>query len=349
MTPDEFSLPTESDTDVIRLTKTLESVRDAVESDQTLTPKQQATATGLVFLTLCPIKQVRRLLTASDPDAESEATCEPDSWDEYAEALVQIERRLTRVLAYVDTAQPDGYCRSNSPRRKLTTALENALALRAALPEVSSESPIANDRQRARTDGDYTHVEGRGDADGRWLEYQLNRALGRWGYKADTRQQLFGLEVDVVAARREKKHEPSDWLVAQCKDWTSDPVTPKVLFRLCTVAFACRAMPILCHTTELTDTTVQLAREFEVRVLTLRDLERGALPAPHVARPTAEFREWRPPYRARDARGNLPMMFRNEPGKRFSYVPGFTPVGREADYEPIESDRDEDTHPAAGH
>jgi hypothetical protein len=41
-------------------------------------------------------------------------------------------------------------------------------------------------------------------------------------------------------------------------------------------------------------------------------------------------------------------MFRGEPGKRFSYVPGFTPVGKNADYEPIESDRDEDAHPAAG-
>jgi hypothetical protein len=107
-------------------------------------------------------------------------------------------------------------------------------------------------------------------------------------------------------------------------------------------------MPVLCHTTELTPRTEKLARELEVRVLELKDLERAELPAPQVARPTMELQEWRPQYRARDDRGSLPLMFRGEPGKRFSYVPGFTPVGKNADYEPIESDRDEDTLPTAG-
>jgi hypothetical protein len=107
-------------------------------------------------------------------------------------------------------------------------------------------------------------------------------------------------------------------------------------------------MPVLCHTTELTPRTEKLARELEVRVLELKDLERAELPAPQVARPTMELQEWRPQYRARDDRGSLPLMFRGEPGKRFSYVPGFTPVGENADYEPIESDRDEDTLPTAG-
>ncbi|RLM88680.1 hypothetical protein D3D02_11735 [Halobellus sp. Atlit-38R] len=189
------------------------------------------------------------------------------------------------------------------------------------------------------------HVGGRGPGDGRWLEYQLQRALRRWGYRVDRRQQLFSMEVDVVATREEKQQAPSDWVVGQCKDWTDDPITPATLFRLCTVAFACRAMPILCHTTELTPRTEQLARELEVRVLDLKDLERAALPAPQVAKPTTELLEWRPQYRARNDRGSLPLMFRTEPGKRFSYVPGFSPVGKDADYEPIE---DDDTHPAGG-
>ncbi|MCG1004670.1 MULTISPECIES: hypothetical protein [Halobacterium] len=157
------------------------------------------------------------------------------------------------------------------------------------------------------------------------------------------------MEIDVVATRREKQQQPSDWIVAQCKDWTDDPITPTALFRLCTVAFACRAMPVLCHTTELTPRTEKLARELEVRVLELPDLERAELPAPQIAKPTMEFREWEPQYRAREHRGMFPLMFRSEPGKRFSYVPGFKPVGNDADYEPIENDRDDDVHPAAGH
>ncbi|PHQ44498.1 hypothetical protein DJ68_18170 [Halorubrum sp. C3] len=193
------------------------------------------------------------------------------------------------------------------------------------------------------------HVGGRGNGDGRWLEYQLERALGRWGYRAATRQHLYSMEIDVVAKRKEKQQQPSDWIVAQCKDWTNDPITPTALFRLCTVAFACRAMPVLCHTTELTPRTEKLARELEVRVLDLTDLERAELPAPQVAKPTMEFREWRPQYRAREDRGSFPLMFRGEPGKRFTYVPGFKPVGKDADYEPIENDRDDDAHPAAGH
>jgi hypothetical protein len=42
-------------------------------------------------------------------------------------------------------------------------------------------------------------------------------------------------------------------------------------------------------------------------------------------------------------------MFRGGPGKRFSYVPGFAPSGKDADYEPIENNQQDDIHPAAGH
>ena len=172
----------------------------------------------------------------------------------------------------------------------------------------------------------------------------------RWGYRAETRQHLFGLEVDVVASRKPKQQKPTDWIVAQCKDWTSDTITPSTIFRLCMIAFACRAMPVLCHTTEITPRAEEIARQFEVRILDLRDLERGALPAPQVYKPTTELNEWPPQYNARVDRGTLPLMFSyGEPGKRFSYVPGFTPVGMDYGYEPIDADRDDDTHPAAGH
>ena len=44
-----------------------------------------------------------------------------------------------------------------------------------------------------------------------------------------------------------KQHDPSDWIIAQCKDWTTDPITPAKLFWLCTVAFACRDANSLSH------------------------------------------------------------------------------------------------------
>ncbi|NGM71418.1 hypothetical protein G6M89_20885 [Natronolimnobius sp. AArcel1] len=198
-------------------------------------------------------------------------------------------------------------------------------------------------------DATYAHVEGRGQGDGRWLEYQLQRAFRRWGYTADTRQTAFSLEVDVVACRTEKQHDPSDWLVAQCKDWTNDTITPGTIYRLCTVAFACRAMPVLCHTTELTTRAEQLARHLEVRVLELEDLARGDLPAPKTTTPSSDLYEYSAEWTARKSRGTLPVMFATEPGKRFSYVPGFEPVGNGCEYKPVDDDLDDDTHPAAGH
>ncbi len=42
-------------------------------------------------------------------------------------------------------------------------------------------------------------------------------------------------------------------------------------------------------------------------------------------------------------------MFTNEPGKHFSYVPGFEPVGDGCAYQPLDDELDDDTHPAAGH
>ncbi|OIB58911.1 hypothetical protein BBD46_06440 [Natrialba sp. SSL1] len=199
-----------------------------------------------------------------------------------------------------------------------------------------------------RTNASFDHVHGRDQGDGRWLEYQLQRALRRWGYKNMARQTLFSLEIDVVAVREEKQHQPDDWIVAQCKDWSTKTITPGDIFRLSTVAFACRAMPVLCHTTELTDRAETLARQLEIRVLDLDDLERAELPAPRIAKPDPDLDKWGAEYRVRENRGTLPVMLRPEPGKRFSYVPGFKPVGYGSQYEPID-DEDEDTHPAAGH
>lgn len=349
MTADTSPLPEGYDDHLSLLTETIELVRDKLQTDHTLTTDQWMFARRLLFLASQPLKEAKRILPEPNRDDDQQDARTSDSWDGYEDALTRIERQLCWLIQSLRAEEPAAYHYDEAPDEKFTTALEYVTALRGILPAVSEESPVLADIESISLDDVDPHVGGRGDSDGRWLEYQLQRALERWGYGAARRQHFFSLEVDVVATRTVKQQEPSDWIVAQCKDWTNDPITPSDLFRLCTVAFACRAMPVLCHTTELTPRTEKLARELEVRVLTLTDLERAELPAPQVARPTMELQEWRPQYRARSDRGSLPLMFRGEPGKRFSYVPGFTPVGKDADYEPIESDREDDAHPAAGH
>ena len=346
MTNDPASLPPGFTDELSQLIASIESLRTTLTTEETLTTEQQVTARRRLFLMLHPLKTIRRQLAGSEsatPQSDREVT-----WNGYEEALDHIEQRLERLLREFSLEQVDASSEEYRIEQMLDTVQEHLVILWDALPAVSTESSTLPEQLPSRQLL-YAGVAGRGVGDGRWLEYQLQRALRRWGYRAATRQKLFNLEVDVVATRDTKQHKPSDWIVAQCKDWTSDIITPAKIFRLCTIAFACRAMPVLCHTTELTPRAEKLARHFEVRVLDLRDLERGALPAPQVYKPSAELNKWPPEYRVRDDRGSLPLMFYKEPGKRFSYVPGFTPVGLDYDYEPIDIDRDDDTHPAAGH
>ena len=357
MTTDEL-LPSEAYREQLELlAETIDSVREPLLSETTLTTDQQTIVRRLLLVTSRSITETRRLLidlggsldkTVVHTTGIGDHEELPNQWDDPEEAFEYLERCLDRMLCETrqDEAEGDFVCSSLAD--KLETILGNLMLLRETHPALSTESRLKSDITETNLNSEQ-QIDGRGRGDGRWLEHQLQRALFRWGYRTDTRQTLFGLEIDVVASRKEKQHEPTDWIVAQCKDWDTAPITPTTLFRLCTVAFACRAMPVLCHTTELTSRTAELARRFEVRVLELDDLQRAELPAPTVAKPTTNIYGEEISYRARDDRGSLPSMFRMEPSKHFSYVPGFVPVGRNADYEPIEKDLDEDTHPAEGH
>ena len=347
MTDEPLSLPPGFDRELTQLIDAIETLRDALSKEETLTTVQAVTTRRRLFLALYALKAIRRQL-ADTEHPPSQGEHEVVTWDNPAQALYHIELRLDRLLEDLSIQGYDRSSKENSIEQTLETIQDHIVILQDALSEGSTDNSTLPEQLSSHRSV-YADVAGRGVGDGRWLEYQLQRALMRWGYQAETRQHLFGLEVDVVAKRNPKQQQPTDWIVAQCKDWTSDTITPSTIFRLCTIAFACRAMPVLCHTTEITPRAEELARQFEVRVLDLRDLERGALPTPHVYKPSAELNEWPPQYNARDDRGSLPMMFYGEPGKRFSYVPGFTPVGMDYDYEPIDTDRDDDTHPAAGH
>jgi len=179
-------------------------------------------------------------------------------------------------------------------------------------------------------------TEGRQNGDGRWLEHQLSNSLQRWGYRTQLREKIYGLEVDAIARRDPKQDDPTDWIVAQCKDWESRPITPDVIFRLCMLAFTCKAMPVLCHTTRLTDRAKEIANKWEVRVLELDDLNRGALPAPTTLVLSDDLISFPTTYTAREKRNPLPILFCDEPDKHFTYVPGYEPVGRTHKYRPVD-------------
>ena len=181
-----------------------------------------------------------------------------------------------------------------------------------------------------------TDTDGRQNGDGRWLEYQLSNSLQRWGYRTQLREPIYGLEVDVVARRDPKQNDPTDWIVSQCKDWENRPITPDVIFRLCMLAFSAKAMPVLCHTTQLTDRAKEIANTWEVRVLELDDLNRGALPAPTSLALSDDLISFPTTSTAREKRNPLPLLFHGEPDKHFTYVPGYEPVGLTHEYRPVD-------------
>lgn len=186
-------------------------------------------------------------------------------------------------------------------------------------------------------------TDGRGNGDGRWLEFQLAQAFRRWGYHASTHETVYGLEVDVTAQRQEKRDRPTDWLIAECKDWKDRPITPEVLFRLCMLAFTSGAMPVLCHTTELTNRAERIARKWEVRVLTLEDLHRGGLPAPNSLGPTDRLFDYSARFTAREQRGLLPLQLLDSPKSHFTYVPGYKPYGRTHEYRSVDDQEADST------
>ncbi len=351
MPTDNTPIPNEYYDQLYPLIKTIESVRDKTgRSGEHFTVEEAKTGRRLLYMATRSLAEARGIIPSGDPGAEYSSQRSADEFADYEDALTQIEYRLGRLLECARNEHRDEYRYSESLEKKFETAYESIRAYRDLHPQVDDDSQLPTDFDDITTEAGYEHVEGRGQGDGRWLEHQLWRALRRWGYQADTRQTVFSLEVDVVAKRKEKHHEPDDWIVAQCKDWNSGTITPGAIFRLCTVAFACRAMPVLCHTTDLTTRAEDLARQLEVRVLELEDLERAKLPAPKIVKPTSNLRKTSLQRPVRETRGRLPLLFYTEPGKRFSYVPGFKPAGPNFEYEPIEGDDDgDDTHPAAGH
>ena len=126
---------------------------------------------------------------------------------------------------------------------------------------------------------------GRGQGNGEWLENRLAETLESWGYLTAQREQLLELTADVVAKRDSHRGEPSDYLVCECKDWANKPIGEETIIRLCLLAHIGSAMPVLCHTTYLTDRAWKLAQVYDVRLLTYSDLFKDRLPPLTKLRP----------------------------------------------------------------
>jgi len=154
---------------------------------------------------------------------------------------------------------------------------------------------------------------GRGPGRGEWLEDRVATALEEWGYRTTTRTQLLALTADVAAHREEPQDDPSDFLVVECKDWATKPVGKQTIIRLCLLAFIARAMPVLCHTTHLTDRAWELAQAYDVRLLTLDDLDNDQLPPLTTRRPPIGITPHRQETLPRDIRSRLPLLLCRAP------------------------------------
>ena len=321
------------------LIHTVAALSDHVKTDVELPKPIRHEATHKLQSLQTPLLEARTLLCDPNPDATWMPNPDKPEIDvsEYPAALEWIQSRLERLEEIVNSeGSIDGeqlrIYSFNPPQRTVEDLSELLLP---PLPEIESYDGGSYVPPREST-------EGRGTGDGRWLEFQLKNALQRWGYQAGLRETAYGVEIDVVATRRQKQDDPTDWIVAECKDWESRPITEEVLFRLCMLAYTCRAMPILCHTTYLTDRALKIARRWEVRVLQLEDLYRGALPAPDMLDLQRDIETHGGVRTLRESRGMLPLTFFGRPDDHFTYVPGYKPDGILHHYTRVESESQEE-------
>ena len=320
------------------LIHTVAALTEYIQDDRELSEPIKHEALHKLQSLQTPLLEARTLLC--EPDEEATWMPDPDKADldvsEYPAVLETIQTKLEWLEETVSTEpsidEKEFRVYSFHPPQQTVEDLRSLLS--PPIPDIESYDGGSYVPPRECT-------EGRGTGDGRWLEHQLKNALQRWGYRTGVRETAYGVEIDVVAARREKQDDPTDWIVAECKDWESRPVTKEVVFRLCMLAYACRAMPVLCHTSQLTERALEIARTWEVRVLTLEDLYRGALPAPDMLDLQHDIETHKGVRTLRESRGMLPLTFYGRPDNHFTYVPGYEPEGLQHRYKPIDPESTE--------
>ena len=160
------------------------------------------------------------------------------------------------------------------------------------------------------TDPPRETTPGRGQGHGRWLEEEMAETLEEWGYRTETRVELLSLNADIIARREELQDEPDDYLVVQCKDWEETPIGKQPIIRLCLLAFIARAMPVLCHTSRLTQPAWELAQAYDVRLLNLSDRQYDRLPPLTTRRPPGGRDPHRREHLPSEFRSRLPVLLR---------------------------------------
>jgi hypothetical protein len=141
---------------------------------------------------------------------------------------------------------------------------------------------------------------------GRWLERETAEAFERWGYQTTRNEYLFGLETDVVACREALQNDPSDYLVAECKDWHTTLVGRDAVADISHRALLARAMPVLVVAWGVTTQAWVLAQVLDVRILTLDDLYADSLPPLTERRPPRGTLRTRREPSVREFRSPLP-------------------------------------------
>jgi len=134
--------------------------------------------------------------------------------------------------------------------------------------------------------------EGRQWGQGWYLEDVTSHCLLNQGFWPNTRVEIWGQEVDVVAGRDEKlSMEPNrvaepvpSRLLVSCVDWFKKKrITPCRLWRLIALSSTVRAEPMLVHNqrAHLTGPAQDIAERWRVRLVTDEQLQTGTvIPSP---------------------------------------------------------------------
>jgi len=164
MTDEPLSLPPGFARGLTQLIDAIETLRDALSEEETLTPVQNVTARRRLFLALYPLKAIRRQI-ADGEYPPSQADHEVVTWDGPAQALYHIELRLGRLLEDLSIQGYDHSSQEYSIEQTLETIQDHIVILQDALSEGSTDNSTQLEKLSTHRSV-YADVAGRGIGDG---------------------------------------------------------------------------------------------------------------------------------------------------------------------------------------
>jgi len=150
MTDEPLSLPSGFDRELTQLIDAIETLRDALSEEETLTTVQAVTTRRRLFLALYALKAIRRQL-ADTEHPPSQGDHKVVTWDDSAQALYHIELRLDRLLEDLSIQGYDHSSQEYSIEQTLDTIRDHIVILQDALsggrrttPRCLSNSPVTD-------------------------------------------------------------------------------------------------------------------------------------------------------------------------------------------------------------